>query len=112
MDTMQVLISFEEEYRSYMEIIAAAIQQARAGDEVVVTELATLEEEIERTDPDLVISSPPLPANPVAERAAWVELSLDPAKPSRFRVGERRWESTNPTLAEILSVVDQTKGLG
>src|ERR687886_238119 len=106
---MQVLISFEEEYRSYMEIIAAAIQQARAGDEVVVTELATLEEEIERTDPDLVISSPPIPANPVGKRAAWVELSLDPAKPSRFRVGERCWEFTNPSHAEILSVVDQTR---
>jgi len=109
---VQVLISFEEEYRSYMEVIAAAIRQARAGDEVVVSQLATLEEEIERTDPDLVISSPPIPANLVAERAAWVELSLDPAKPSRFRVGGRAWESTNPTLAEILTVVDQTKGLG
>ena len=109
---MQVLISFEEEYRIYMEIIAAAIRQARPGDEVVVTQRATLEEEIERTDPDLVISSPPIPANPVGQRAAWVELSLDPAKPSRFRVGERTWESTNPTLAEILSVVDQTRGAG
>ena len=42
---MQVLISFEEEYRIYMEIIAAAIRQARPGDEVVVTQRATLEEE-------------------------------------------------------------------
>src|SRR5919202_701234 len=109
---MQVLISFEEEYRIYMEIIAAAIRQARAGDEVMVTQLATLEEEIERTDPDLVISSPPIPANPVGQRAAWVELSLDPAKTSRFRVRGRTWESTNPPLAEILSVVDQTRGAG
>jgi len=26
-------------------------------------------------------------------------------------VGERHWHSANPTLGEILSVVDETKGL-
>jgi hypothetical protein len=106
---MQLLINIEEEYRSYSEFIAVAIRQARPDDEVVLTQPAVLEEEIERTDPDLVISSPPIPANAVGERVAWVELSLDPAKPFRFRVGERRSESMNYTLYEVPSVVDQAR---
>ena len=110
---MKVLLVLEEEYRTYTEAMAAAIREFRPNLEVVAVSGGSeaLEAETERLDPQLVICSPPVPENPVAERLALIELSPDSAQPTNFRVGERRWQSENPTLGEILSVVDETKGL-
>jgi len=108
---MRVLLSFEEEYRLYMEAMAAAIREFRSDAEVAVAKAGELEAEIERFDPQLVITSSPVPENPVDKRLAQIELSPDANQLSRFRVGERRWESTNPTLGELLLVVDEAKRL-
>src|SRR5215212_7012284 len=70
---------------------------------------SSVEAEVGRFDPQLVITSLPVPANLVNDQLSRIELSPDTAHPSRFSVGERHWESTNPTLGEILSVVDETK---
>ena len=108
---MRVLLSFEKKYRVYGQAMAAAIRQFRPDVEVAVVNGEDLEEEAERFDPQLVICSPPVPENLVDNRLALIELSPEPNQPSRFRVGERRWESTNPTLGEILPVIDETKRL-
>jgi hypothetical protein len=108
---MRVLLSFEEKYRVYGQAIAAAIRQFRPDVEVAVVDREDLEEATERFDPQLVITSPPVPENPVDERLARIELSPEPDQPSRFRVGDRHWETTNPTLGEILPVIDETKRL-
>jgi hypothetical protein len=91
--------------------MAAAIRQFRPDVEVAVCDGEDLEEEAERFDPQLVICSPPAPEDLVDARLAYIELSPEPAQPSRFRVGDRHWETTNPTLGEILPVVDETKRL-
>lgn len=106
---MRVLVSFEREYRVYMEAIASAIREFRPDVEVAVTDAGELEAEVGGFDPQLIITGLPVPENLVDEQLARIELSPDTAQPSRFRVGERHWESTNPTLSEILSVVDETK---
>ena len=108
---MRVLLSFEEQYRVYGQAMAAAIQQFRPEVEVAVVDGEDLDEETERFDPQLVICSPPAPDDPVDDRLARIELSPDPDQPSRFRIRDRQWESTNPTLGEILPVVDETKRL-
>ncbi len=108
---MRVLVSLESEYRVYMEAIAAAIREFRPDVEVAVCDGEGLEEAAERFDPQLVITGPPVPENSMDDRLARIELSPEPDQPSRFRVGERHWESTNPTLGEILPVVDETKRL-
>ena len=109
---MRVLLAFEDEYRVYMEAIAAALRTFRSDVEVALTDDRNLEAELERIDPQLLISSPPLPENPVDEElVARIELSPEPSQTSRFRVGERHWETTNPTLGEILPVVDEAKRL-
>jgi hypothetical protein len=108
---MKVLLSFEEKYRVYMEAMADAIRVFRPNVEVATADAGELEAEVERLDPQLVICSPPLPDNPVDNQLARIELSPEPDQPSRFRVGERRWETTNPSLGEILPVVDDTKKL-
>lgn len=108
---MRVLLSFEEKYRVYGQAMAAAIRQFRPDVEVAVVDGEDLEGEAERFDPQLVITGPPVPENPVEERLARIELSPEPDQTSRFRVGERHWESTNPALDEIFPVVDETKRL-
>jgi hypothetical protein len=108
---MKVLLSFEEKYRVYGQAMAAAIRQFRPDVEVTVVDGEDLEEAAERFDPQLVICSPPVPENPVDERLARIELSPEPDQPSRFRVGDRHWETTNPTLGEILPIIDETKRL-
>jgi hypothetical protein len=110
---MKVLLALEVEYRTYMEAMAAAIREFRPDMEVVAISRGSkdLESETKRLEPQLVICSPPVPENPVAKRLALIELSPDSAQPTNFRVGERHWQSANPTLGEILSVVDETKGL-
>jgi len=110
---MKVLLALEGEYRTYMEAMAAAIREFRPHMEVVAISgsLEDLEAETKRLEPQLIICSPPVPENPVDERLALIELSPDSAQSTNFRVGERHWQSANPTLGEILSVVDETKGL-
>jgi hypothetical protein len=108
---MRVLLSFEKNYRVYGQAMAAAIREFRPDVEVAVCDGEDLEEEAERFDPQLVICSPPAPEAPVDDRLAWIELSPEPDQPSRFRVGDRQWETTNPTLGQILPVIEETKRL-
>jgi hypothetical protein len=108
---MRVLLSFEKNYRVYGQAMAAAIREFRPDVEVAVVNGEDLEEEAERFDPHLVIRSPAASENLLTEQLACIELSPEPDQPSRFRVGDRQWETTNPTLGEILPVVDETKRL-
>jgi hypothetical protein len=108
---MRVLLSFEEKYRVYGQAMAAAIREFRPDVEVAVVDGEDLEEAAERFDPQLVICSPPAPDGAVDDRQARIELSPEPDQPSRFRVEDRQWEATNPTLGQILPVVDETKRL-
>jgi hypothetical protein len=110
---MKVILAFEAEYRTYMEAIAAAIREFRPDIGVVAVTGGSedLEAVVERIEPQLLICSHPVPENPADKRLALIELSPDSAQPTNFRVGERHWQSTNPTLGEILSMVDETKGL-
>ncbi len=109
---MRVLVAFDEAYRAYGEFLATAIRRARPDVEAEVVLREALEEEVHHSDPHLVICSPPVPDNPVSSRAAWVELSVDPQQPSRMRLGERRLEKLNPSLEEVLWVVDEARKLG
>jgi hypothetical protein len=108
---MRILLSFEGKYRVYGQAMAAAIRQFRPDVEVAVCDGEDLEEEAERFDPQLLIYSPPVSEDLVDDRLAYIELSPEPDQTSRFRVGNRHWETTNPTLGEILPVVDETKRL-
>jgi hypothetical protein len=109
---MKVIVALKDEYRTYMEAMTAAIREFRPDIEVVAVTGGSenLEAEVVRLDPQLIICSPPAPENPVDDQLAMIELSPDSAQPTNFRVGERHWQSMNPTLGEILSVVDETKG--
>ncbi len=105
---MRILVAFEDEYRAYRGVIAAAIWILRPRAEVETAGLDALGEEIERFDPQLVICTRP---NAVApdDRPAWVELPLDSTRLARVYVGGRYSESTKPTLEVLLRVVDEVE---
>ena len=100
----------EPVYFAYQGVIAASIRILRPHTEVETTTLNRLREEVERFDPELVICSRPNTADP-GGRIAWIELSIDSARPSKFCVGGRYWESTNPTLEVLLTVIDEVEEL-
>jgi len=109
---MRVLLAFDREYPLYIEAIAEAIRTFRSNVEVAVTEAGNLEAEVERLAPQLVISTSHIPPNPVDPKLiSSLELSLEPEQTSKFRAGEHHWESTHLTLAQILSLVDETTWL-
>jgi hypothetical protein len=103
------LVAFRTEYRAYESAIASAIQMHRPHVEVAVTEPNRFEAEVVHFDPHLVICSPPneLPPN---SRSAWVRFhSLDMEALATICLNGEYLESTNPGLAELLSVVDETE---
>jgi len=104
----RVLIAIENEYRAYREVIAAGIGTLRPGTEVTTVELDWLEGELARLDPEVVVCSRPAGSG---VRLAWVELSLDPTRPTKISLGGRRSESTNLALETLLAVIDDADGL-
>jgi hypothetical protein len=91
-------------------VIASAIRVLRPHAEVETATLDTLGEEVERFDPELVVCNQPNTVDPDG-RIAWVELSIDPTRPSRICVGGRYSESTNPTMEVLLAVFDEVEEL-
>src|SRR5215210_1393519 len=109
---MRVLVAFDETYGVYGQTIAEAIGRSRSGVEAQAIDWEALEEVVHRWDPHLVICSPPIPDNPISTREAWVELALDTERPSKVRLGEERWETLNPSLEELLWVVEEVEKRG
>ena len=90
--------------------MAASIRILRPHTEVETTTLDRLREVVEHFDPELVISTQPNTVDP-SGRIAWIELSVDPTRPSKVCVGGRYWESTNPTLEVLVTVIDEVEEL-
>jgi hypothetical protein len=104
---MRILVGFEDDYRAYRDVIAAGIRILRPHAEVETTVLDALEEETTRFAPDVIICGRSSAVDS-KDGPAWIELSLDPLRPSSIRVGDRRWSPTNPTLRELLGIIDDT----
>lgn len=107
---MRALIAFEEQYRTYREFIASAIQSYRPHVEVGVARLDTLRDEVTRFDPHLVICSQPNTVDP-NNRPAWFELPPDPKCSAQICLDGQRSELPNPALDKLLQVVDETERL-
>ena len=110
---MKVLLACDGVHRPYLEAIANAIRAFRSYVTATVIDLEELETEVERLDPQLVmVSGSSVPSNPVEPQLlGHIEVFPESERPSKFQVGERSWESTTPTVGEILSVVDEVHAL-
>ena len=103
---IRILVALEDDYRVYRETIAVGIRILRPRAETKSVELKALEEEINRFEPQVVIYSGPKAVDSDGS-PAWIELSVDPTASTKITVGECCFERTNPTLEELLKLVDQ-----
>ena len=102
------MVALEDDYRAYRETIAASLRVLRPGAKVESTTIEALEEELERFDPQVVICGGHEDVEADRSRPVWIELSLDPTLPAKISVGPGRcYELTNPTLEELLEVIDE-----
>jgi hypothetical protein len=100
-------VALEDDYRLYRQMIAAILPIKRKDVKVESTTLETLEVELERFDPQVIICSGHKDVKSGSSRV-WIELSLNTALPAKVRadVG-RSCELANPTLEELLEVIDE-----
>ena len=103
---MRVLVSFDRHHHTYGDVIARAIQGSRPRLEVSVVPSEELAVEVYHLRPDLVISDRPKDPGGIA---AWVELPTAPDPVSKICVGGRCRRSRNPSLDELLAVVDEAE---
>jgi hypothetical protein len=83
---VRVLVAFEDLYRSYREVIAAAIRVLRPHVEVTTTDdLEDLEALVDRLDPRVVICTHDSPAG-LRPGVTWVQVSPEAASRSQFTV--------------------------
>ena len=102
------MVVFEDEYRAYREVIAAAIRVLRPGAQVQSANLDALAQEVERLVPHVVICSKPNTVDP-GGRPAWVVLPTDPTRSARICVGGRYSEQANPTVEVLVGIVDEVE---
>jgi hypothetical protein len=90
---LRVLVALEDDYRAYREMLATVLRVLRPHSEV---------------HPQVVICGGHEDVEP-DDRAAWIEVSLDPTQPTKINVGRRSLELTDPTVEELLSVIDELR---
>jgi hypothetical protein len=92
---MRILISYEESYRTYGDMLEKAIGGLRPEADVASCRLAEIGEQVESFDAHLVVSSGKNSVDP-GGRAAWYRLSPEPDEPSAIRWVEG--ETSVPTI--------------
>jgi hypothetical protein len=107
---MRILISYEESYRTYGDVLESAIGGLRPEADVASCRLSEIGEQVESFDAHLVVSSDSNTVDPVG-RTAWYRLSLEPDEPSEACLSGRRSHRANPTLDELLSFIDEVEAL-
>jgi hypothetical protein len=105
----RVLVAYDDGYRAYREVIAAGIRALRPH---CVVATCTPDElrggEPERFGPQVVICGRQGVAEP-GDAAAWVELPPEFGRPARVRVGGSRRSAANPTLEDLLGIIDEAE---
>ena len=103
---IRIIVSFEHEFHAYQETLAVAIRILRPDVEVMTVNPEEVAGAAKRFRPDVVIGSP-LDELEVGGVPAWVELSLDPSRASRLNVNGYYSEMVNPTLDNLLLVIEE-----
>ena len=106
--SIRILVALEDDYRVYRETIAAGIRILRPRAEAKSVELKALEDEVERFKPQVVIYSGPTIVD-TDSSPAWVNLSVDPTSSTKISVRGYCFERTNPTLEELLELIEQVE---
>lgn len=107
----RVLVAFERPYSVYGEAIASALRSRLSPRfHVALGEAEVLGAEQRRFEPHSVVCSRPNPS-PQYGTLSWVKLSVDPNRPSTICLDGCHREAHNPSLEELLCVVEETDKL-
>jgi len=108
---LNILIAYEKSHRLYGYALERAIKALRPH---LVVEIAdepeALETEVERLDPQLMISNR-LNIVDSGGRAAWLRLSHEPDEESEICLDGETSGLANPGLEELLRIIDETEEL-
>jgi hypothetical protein len=108
---VRVLVAFEDDYRAYREVIAAGLRIHHDQYEVATSTVEALAEQIERFCPDVVIGGGAEDGGAedaeVAGVLCWIELTVVPTELTKVRLGECRWEMTNPQLETLVGIIEK-----
>ncbi len=107
-DGIRVLIAYEGTHLAYRDALVSVVRALRPSIAVTTVSLRTLELEVKRLDPHLVVSSRPNTVDP-GGRAAWYTLAPEPYDPSEVCFDGRRKVSENPGLDDLLAVIDEAE---
>lgn len=107
---IRILVALEDDYRAYQDVIAVGIRILRPRTDVETADLKALDEKVKGFQPQVVICSRPEFVDS-GGWDTWVELSVDPTLPTKVSAGGRCYERTNPTLEELLGVLDEIEQL-
>jgi hypothetical protein len=107
---MRVLIAYEERYHVYSDAIEDFLRRWHPHISVRNVPLEELKDKLKHFDAHLVVCSESNTLEP-GGMTAWIQLSPDPAEPSKFCLDGEYSEASNPRLAELLTVVDEVEEL-
>jgi hypothetical protein len=102
---VRVLVAIEDRHRLYREAIGRFLKMKRPGFEVRLARTRGLHSELRRFGPQVVLyAGPPTPVPDLLP--CWVEISLDPNRPTVLRTGRIRREVLNPSLSDLLEMIE------
>lgn len=108
MGTVRVLMTNEP--RSYREAIALALKMSRSNAEVVIAGPDSLDPEVERFSPRLVICSR-VTALVETQVPVWVELYPGHGPNSTVSYGGRRSEIAGMDMEDLIQIFDRTRNV-
>jgi len=104
--TVRVLIAIEDSHRVYREAIGEFLRASRPRLQVRGANPQGLHAELRRFGPQVVVyAGPPAPIPDLLP--CWVELSLDPARPTVLWTGRVRREVASLSAEGLLAVIDE-----
>ena len=106
--SMRVLVAFGDEYRSYREAIARAIQVLRPSARVTVTPLEALPAQVCRLEPHVVICASRSEGIP-DPNTTWVTVPTEAGVPGTISCGGFLREVDDLSLTRLLTILDEAE---
>jgi len=103
---VRVLVAIEERHRIYRDAIGRFLEAKRPGFEVRLVAPRGLYSELRRFGPQIVLyAGPPTPVPDLLP--CWIDLALEPSRPTVMRTGGIQREVLNPSLSTLLALIDE-----
>lgn len=106
---VRVLVGYEDAYRLYGLVLAAAIEDSRPHLRVRSVALAYMGAELKAFEPHAVVCSHPTAEHGHGSTAAWLELPAEPNQPGYVCLGGEHELAVNADLTKVLGFLDEAE---